>query len=115
MSNYNNIKPYADFSHKAAPFGGPEQYVKKVAQKNFAAGIQAEKSTEFGKGAILLALGLAAWEGGKFAVHKYIDYRQRKLNEAIEEANKANEECIAKLKDAKQEEVKAEEAESEER
>lgn len=107
MSNYNNIKPYADFSHKVAPFGGPEQYVKKVADKNFAAGVQAEKSTELGKGAVLLTLGLAAWEGGKFAVNKYKQYRQKKATEAMAEAQKANEECVKVLKEEIEKEATA--------
>ncbi len=100
MSNYNNIKPYADFSHKAAEYGGPEQYVKLVAQKNFAAGIQAEKSAELGKGTVLFALGIAACIGGQYAYKKYIEYKQDKMNHALAEAEKANEECIEVLKNS---------------
>ena len=98
MSNYNNIKQYADFAHKVAPFGGPEQYVKNVAKKNFAAGIQAEKTTELKKTVLLLALGLTAWESVKIAVNKYKQYRQTRAEEALAEAKKANEECVKILK-----------------
>ena len=98
MSNYDNIKPYAEFSHKAAQFGGPEQYVNIVAEKSFEAGAQAEKATELKKGALLLALGLATWEGGKLAVNKYKQYRKKKAEEALMDANDAKEECINALK-----------------
>ena len=43
MANYENIKEYAEFSHKVAPIGGPEAYVKKVAELCYKKGAETER------------------------------------------------------------------------
>ncbi|MCR5836948.1 MAG: hypothetical protein K6G88_10625 [Lachnospiraceae bacterium] len=100
MGNYNNIKPYSDFSHKVAPYGGPGKYVEKVAKDSFEEGVQTEKATELGKGICVLVGGIAIWEGGKLIFSKIINHRQSKLNMAKNKADKSQKECVEVLKNA---------------
>lgn len=100
MSNYNNIKPYADFAKKVAPHGGPEKYVQKVAEKNFAAGVQAEKATEPGKAGLEALVILAACGGFQFLYHKCKELRQKKAQEAMSEAKASDKECVEAFKEA---------------
>jgi len=101
MSNYSNIEPYAVFSHVAAQHGGPMQYVTKVAQKYYTLGLksgtQMEKSTEPIKGAILGAVCITAWEGGRFIIKKIKENKQKRLLEAAKEAEESLEECAKVL------------------
>lgn len=100
MSNYNNIKPYAEFSKKVAPFGGPDKYLQLVAEKNFAAGVQAEKATEPGKAGLGAILILAIFGGSQLLYRKYKESRQKKAQEAMSEANASKNECIEAFKEA---------------
>lgn len=100
MSNYNNIKPYAEFSKKAASFGGPDKYLQIVAEKNFAAGVQAEKATEPGKVGLGALVILAIGGGFQFLYHKYKESRQKKAQEAMSEAKASTKECVEAFKEA---------------
>ena len=68
MSNYDNIKPYAEFAHEAAKHGGVEKYLNEIAEANRDLGILEEKDTEGWTAALLLGAGLLLWEGGKASI-----------------------------------------------
>lgn len=95
MGNYNNIRAYSEFAHKVAPYGGPDQFVKEVASKTYAVGIekgiQKTRVKEVGIGAIAFVAGIAIWEGGKCIIRKYNNYRQE-IKDKDTKDNKVNEE-----------------------
>lgn len=35
MANYDNIKPYADFAHISAPYGGPDNYLDIISKAGY--------------------------------------------------------------------------------
>ena len=89
MPNYENIKPYSDFSHTAAEHGGVENYLNELAEKNRELGVLDEKSTEGIKALLFGAVLLTVWEGGKWCYSKLKNRRndQRKIIEVeIEDA-----------------------------
>ena len=94
MSNYENIKPYAEFAHEAAQHGGVMEFLDELADSNYKLGIEAERETELGKAALLLGVGIAAWEGGKFAIKKIKEHKHNKVIEASERAEKAKQKCM---------------------
>jgi len=94
MSNYDNIREYSEFSHKAAQHGGVKKYLDELADANYSLGVEAEKETELGKAVLLLGVGITAWEAGKFAVKKIKEHRRNKVNEAVERTEKAKQDCL---------------------
>lgn len=70
MNNYDNIKPYADFSHEAAQHGGVDSYLDELAESNRQKGIMEEQALEPQKFGIVAIGAIFAWEVGKFVVNK---------------------------------------------
>ena len=68
MSNYKNIKPYADFAHKAAQNGGIEKYLEMLENTNREIGAMEERKTEGWKAVLVLSVGIILWEGGKAGI-----------------------------------------------
>lgn len=68
MSNYKNIKPYADFAHKAAQNGGIEKYLEMIENTNREIGAIEERKTEGWKAVLVLGVGIILWEGGKAGI-----------------------------------------------
>lgn len=82
MSNYENIRPYAEFAHKAAQHGGVDRFLTQIADANYERGILAEQETEGVKGLMVLGFGIVLWEGGKF-VYRTVrrKYKEHKSQE----------------------------------
>ena len=80
MPNYENIRPYAEFSHEAAQHGGIDNYLDTLAMVNQKIGIDIEKGTEIPKGVLLAILSIVFWEGGKWVFRKFKE-KQIKKNE----------------------------------
>jgi len=82
MSNYENIRPYAEFAHDAAQHGGVDRYLTQIADANYERGVLAEQETEGVKGLMVLGFGIALWEGGKFVYRtvrrKYQEHKAKK-------------------------------------
>ena len=84
MANTANIKPYADFAHMSAPYGGPNKFLSRVAQHAYQLGIMKERKTEGIKLAISsLIIGGLIW--------KIVDNEKdkKKLETIVTEAEKA--------------------------
>lgn len=60
MANYENIRPYAEFSHTAAMNGGVDNYLNSIAQNSYSLGVMEGKSIAYANslitGGILLAV-----------------------------------------------------------
>ena len=80
MSNTEGIRPYFEFSHEAKQHGGVEGFLNDYADVNQRIGIEQERSTEVWKGALLLSVGIAAWECAKVGFHWIRErYRRKKV------------------------------------
>lgn len=83
MSNYKNIKPYADFAHKAAQNGGIEKYLEMLENTNREIGAMEERKTEGWKAVLVLSVGIILWEGGKAGIRRikkiYIEHKTTKI------------------------------------
>ena len=83
MSNYKNIKPYADFAHKAAQNGGIEKYLEMLENTNREIGAMEERKTEGWKAVLVLSVGIILWEGGKAGIRGikkiYIEHKTTKI------------------------------------
>ena len=120
MANYNNIKKYAEFSHKVAPHGGPEEYVKKVAEvseklgreKGYQQGIKTGFSRGVGTTLLGLAiLGLSCF-GGKKIYDKVKESHESKQRDLSTELEKVEQEAIHKIEETiSDEEVDSEDKE----
>lgn len=85
MSNYKNLKPYNDFNHTAAGFGGVEKYIRSIKSNSFKGGAWKERK----KLTWEIPLAVLVWEGGKFVVRKVKEaYAAKKARES-EEADQA--------------------------
>lgn len=82
MSNYENIRPYAEMVHEAATHGGPESFIDEVIRTAKEMGIQEERSTEPRKYILTVFITSAVIAGGTVAWKRFKSYRQRKKEEA---------------------------------
>ena len=91
MSSYDNIKPYAEFSHTAALNGGIDSYLEKIEKASYDEGV----SDTIGKAIKLLPVGVVAaiglWESGKWVYRQgQIYFAKRKEADVLKvEAAKA--------------------------
>ena len=104
MANYDNIKPYADFAHEAAPHGGVKKYLDEIADANRQLGILEEKDTEGWKAALLLGAGLILWEGGKASIRGirrlYAKRKEEKKEELLKKSDEAKAAIVEGVKKA---------------
>ena len=102
MGNYNNIKPYSDFSHTAAGQGGVEKYLSELKSASYNHGRLDER------GALAWELPLAAtvtvglWELGRFCVRKIKSARRTKralADRQVHQAEAAARECLENMEE----------------
>jgi hypothetical protein len=91
MSNYENIKPYADFAHTAAQHGGVDNYLNQIADSNYSLGVMNEKRKDDLKALIIGSTVLALWEGGKWLYRKGHNLYEARCQEKIQQSNAAKE------------------------
>ena len=89
MANFDNIKEYADFSHDAAKYGGPKQYLEEFGNAKYALGVEDEKNTEGWKALIVVGVTIAFWEMGKAGVDKLKNMRIKRREKLLEQAELA--------------------------
>lgn len=97
MANYKSIKPYADLIHNAAQNGGPDQFLREIAESNFALGQEAEKASEWWKIPLAGIAFVLIYEGGLWVYKRVKHNHQSKikaLNEQSDSAIKAYKECV---------------------
>lgn len=94
MANYNNIKPYAEFAHKAAQHGGVENYLNEIKESNYELGVMDERSTEGAKVAAASLLVLLVWEKVVKPVYRKISSISEKRREIIVDKSKTAEAAI---------------------
>ena len=96
MSNYYNIKPYAEMVHAAAQHGGPASYLDRVATYNYRAGYLKGTGNCLACSFAAGVFSILIWEGIKYG-YKCTKEHQEKVNAAIEEARAAQKECLRVL------------------
>lgn len=72
MSSYENIKPYAEFSHTAAQNGGVDSYLEKIEKASYDEGVSDTTDKAIKLLPIGAAVAIGLWESGKWL------YRQGK-------------------------------------
>ena len=89
MSNYENIRQYAEHIHDVAQKGGVDKYLQEFAEANYIQGVMDEKETEGKKVVIAVGLTLGIWEGGKYLYRSIKNFREKRKVEAIHKAELA--------------------------
>lgn len=97
MANYDNIKPYADFAHKAAKAGGVDKYLDEFGNAKYDLGVASEKETEGWKALLVIGITLGLWEAGKAGIRKIKDNNRTKKMKAIIRVDKARKECLSSV------------------
>lgn len=115
MANYNNIKPYAEFAHKAAQHGGVENYLNEIKESNYELGVMDERSTEGAKVAAASLLVLLVWEKVVKPVYRKISSISEKRREVIVDKSKTAEAAIIEtMQEYEEDELESECSESSE-
>lgn len=104
MSNFENIRPYAEFSHTAAQDGGIDNHINNIKNAAREQGIEEGRFEILQMLPIILACGITIWEGIKILVKKvkalYCDIitkKQAPLKKRAEEAEAALREEIKRV------------------
>ena len=103
MANYENIKPYAEFSHKVARHGGPEKYVENVADLHEKRGFEKGYQLGLKKGMKRVSIGALALGClcycGKIVYGKVKHSRAIRQEELNKEINAAEKKAIQEIKE----------------
>ena len=94
MGNYNNIKPYAEFAHKAAEGGGIEKYLDDYGKGKYDLGVATEREKEGQKALVLIGATVLLWELGKIGIRKIKNMGKAKKENAIAKSEKARREYL---------------------
>lgn len=73
MANYENIRPYAEFSHTAAMNGGVDNYLNSIAQDSYSLGVMNGECIAYTNSAIAGGIMLAITACGML----YRRYKQK--------------------------------------
>ncbi len=101
MGNYENIRPYAEFSRTAKEHGGVDNYLNELQTASYDAGASDTLQTVVQLAPFVIGGCLGLWEGGKWICRKVSDHFAK-----CKEADKI---IIESAKEAIKEEVRKEE------
>ena len=89
MGNYENIRPYAEFAHKAAPYGGPEQYLSDYGDARYECGKIDQKEAD--KSVIFTVIAGTALASAviNFGIQKYREIKRKRAQKEAEQAKDA--------------------------
>lgn len=89
MGNYENIRPYAEFAHMVAPYGGPEQYLNDYGDARYECGKIDQREAD--KAAIFTAIAGTAFVSAviNFGIQKYREIKRKRAQEEAEKAKGA--------------------------
>ena len=96
MANYENIRKYNEFNHKASLYGGPDNYLQLHAELYRQIGFIQGRDSERLKSILKAGVALVLWEGGK-AVYREIKKRHKEKQEKMETLQKAPDDAKAIL------------------
>ena len=97
MGNYNNIKPYSDFSHTAAGRGGVEKFLSELQSASYNNGRMDERGVLIWEIPLVGGAAIGLWELGKCCVRKIKRARNVKklqIEQQIHHAEAAARECL---------------------
>ena len=98
-SKNDNIKKYADFNHKVAPYGGPEEYCEKLVAE------ERERQKQEDQETLIKAIKWTIAIAGTFGAiinevrHKWKDNRAKRNAELAEASQRSKEMLLQTLND----------------
>lgn len=100
MGNFENIKPYSDFSHTAAGRGGVDKYLSELKSASYNHGRMDERGALAWEIPLAAAASVGLWELGKRCVRKIKNaYRAKRAlaENQVQQAEASARECLESM------------------